>query len=50
MTDPWQEEGFGAGNNWGEESLETDVEDDLLEPARLDEDEPWDEDLDEAYE
>jgi hypothetical protein len=50
MTDPWHEEGFGAENDWGEESLEADVEGDLLQPAEPDEDEPWDEDPDEAYE
>jgi hypothetical protein len=37
VSDAWEDEGFGAENDWGEESLETDLEeDDVLEQAQLD--------------
>ena len=37
MSEPWADEGFGAKNDLGEESLESDLEeDDPLEAAELD--------------
>ena len=30
MSDPWADEGFGAENDWGEESLEKDLEENDL--------------------
>jgi hypothetical protein len=38
MSDPWADEGFGGENDWGEESVETDLEEDsLFEPIEVDE-------------
>jgi hypothetical protein len=45
MGDPWHDEGFGGENDWGAESIEADLEEDLLEPIELDEDEPWEGEL-----
>jgi hypothetical protein len=42
VSDPWGDEGFGAENDWGEESLEADAEEDGL----FDSVEPDDEQLD----
>ena len=40
MSDPWEDEGFGGENEWGEESLEADLEEDtLFDPIEADEDE-----------
>jgi hypothetical protein len=37
VTEPWGDEGSGAENEWGEESPESDLEeDDPLEVAELD--------------
>jgi hypothetical protein len=39
MSDAWEDEGFGGENDWGAESVETDVEEDsLFEPVEVDED------------
>jgi hypothetical protein len=53
MGDPWQDEGFGGGDDadgddWddGKESLEVDLEEELGEADELD-DEAWEEDEDE---
>jgi hypothetical protein len=37
VSDPWGDEGFGAENDWGEESLEADAEEDgLFDSVELD--------------
>ena len=39
MSDPWEDEGFSGENEWGAESVETDLEEDsLFEPVELEED------------
>jgi hypothetical protein len=30
VSDPWADEGFGGENDWGEESVEADLEEDTL--------------------
>jgi hypothetical protein len=49
MGDPWQDEGFGGGNDWdeGEESIETELEEGFADPEELDDDVPWGGDADE---
>jgi hypothetical protein len=32
VSEPWEDEAFGAENDWGEESLESDLEEDVLDP------------------
>lgn len=37
VSDPWEDEGFGAENDWHAESVEKDVEEDeLLDDEELD--------------
>lgn len=44
MSEAWDGEGFGGENDWGAESVETDLEEDaLFEPIDVEED---DDDLD----
>jgi hypothetical protein len=51
MSDPWEDEGFGGENSWGEESVEVDLEEEpLIDPIELDDlefmdDETEDDDL-----
>jgi hypothetical protein len=48
MSDAWEDEGFGGENDWGEESVEADLEEDsLFDSVKADED---DDDLDDADE
>jgi hypothetical protein len=44
VSEPWEDEGFGAENDWGEESLEGELEGDLLEADMSDERDPLDDD------
>jgi hypothetical protein len=45
VSEPWEDEGFGAENDWVGESVEKDLEEDgLFEPVDVDEDD--DDDLD----
>lgn len=38
MSDAWEDEGFGGKNEWGTESVETDLEEDsLFEPIEVEE-------------
>jgi hypothetical protein len=47
VSEPWEDEGFGAENDWGEESLEPDLEEDVLDSVGpVEEDPPDDDDLD----
>jgi hypothetical protein len=40
VSDPWNDEGFGGENEWGEESLESGVEEEsLFEPVEVEEEE-----------
>ncbi|HUF01937.1 MAG TPA: hypothetical protein VMN35_05895 [Gaiellaceae bacterium] len=36
MGDAWEDEGYGGEDDWGEESVEADLEEELLEPGELD--------------
>jgi hypothetical protein len=39
MSEAWEDEGFGGENDWGAESLESDLEEDsLFEPVEVEED------------
>jgi hypothetical protein len=39
MSDAWEDEGFGGENDWGQESVESDLEEEsLFEPVEVDED------------
>ena len=44
MSDPWNDEGFGEGNEWGEDEdpLAPELEEGLLDPEELDDEPPWD--------
>jgi hypothetical protein len=47
MSDAVEDEGFGGENDWGEESVESDLEEDsLFEPVEVDEDDDVDADDD----
>ena len=44
MTDAWEDEGYASEDDWGEESVEADLEEDVLDPVELpDEDDELDE-------
>jgi hypothetical protein len=45
VSDPWNDEGFGAENDWSEESLETDLEvESLFDPVELEDDDGYGDD------
>jgi hypothetical protein len=45
VSEAWDDEGFGGENDWGDESVESDLEEDEALPAGEpdDEDADWDE-------
>jgi hypothetical protein len=48
VTDAWNDEGFGAENDWGEESIEADLEEDeVLDDPEVDQEALDDELVDE---
>ena len=42
MSEAWEDEGFGAENDWGDESVESDLEEDeVLQSDELEDDTAW---------
>lgn len=47
MSEAWDDEGFGGENDWGDESVASDLEEDELEDEPEDDDSSaWDDDED----